>query len=65
VTQIVGLDRNGRNELTLIQTTLPIVLGIVGGVALLAGIFLSRRPRADMAELDEVSREVTGTDSGR
>ena len=65
VSQIVGLDRNGRNELTLIQTTLPIVLGIVGGVALLAGIFLSRRPRADMAELDEVSREVTGTDSGR
>jgi hypothetical protein len=65
VSQIVGLDRNGRSELTLIETTLPLVLGIVGGVALLAGIFLSRRPREDMAELDEVSREVTGTDSGR
>jgi hypothetical protein len=65
VSQIVGLDRNGRNELTLIQTTLPLAGGIAGGVALLAGIFLSRRRRADMAELDEVSREVTGTDSGR
>jgi Porin PorA len=65
VTQIVGLDRNGRNELTLVDTTLPLAGGIVGGVALLAGIFLSRRRREDMAELDEVSREVTGTDSGR
>ena len=65
VTQIVGLDRNGRNELTLVDTTLPLVLGIVGGVALLAGIFLSRTRREDLAELDEVSREVTGTDSGR
>jgi hypothetical protein len=65
VSQIVGLDRSGRSELTLIEITLPLVLGIVGGVALLAGTFLSRRPREDMAELDEVSREVTGTDSGR
>ena len=65
VDQIVGLDRNGRNELTLLKTTLPLAGGIVGGVALLAGIFLSRRRREDMAELDEVSREVTGTDSGR
>jgi hypothetical protein len=65
VSQIVGLDRSGRNELTLIDTTLPLVLGIAGGVALLAGIFLSRRPRANRAELDEVPREVTGTDSSR
>jgi len=65
VSQIVGLDRNGRNELTLLQTTLPIAAGILGGVALLAGVFLSRRRHEDMAELNEVSREVTGTDSGR
>jgi hypothetical protein len=38
---------------------------VAGGVALLAGIFLSRRPREDTVELDDVSREVTGTDSGR
>jgi hypothetical protein len=31
----------------------------------LAGIFLSRTRREDMAELNEVSREVTGTDFGR
>jgi hypothetical protein len=65
VTQIVGLDRNGRSELTLIDTTLPLAGGIAGGVALLAGIFLRRRRRPDMAELDEVPRAVTGTDSGR
>ena len=65
VSQIVGLDRSGRSELTLIETILPLVFGIVGAVALLAGIFLGRRPHGDMAELDDVSREVTGTDSGR
>jgi hypothetical protein len=63
VTQIVALDSSGRNELTLIETTLPIVLGIVGGVALLAGILLRRKPHEDMAELDDVSREVA-PDSG-
>ena len=56
LTQIVGLDSSGRNELTLLQTTLPLVFGIVGGVRLLAGIFLSRKRRDDMAELDVVSR---------
>jgi hypothetical protein len=45
VTQIVGLDSGGRNELALIRTTLPLVLGIVGGVALLAGSFLGWRRR--------------------
>jgi len=65
VDQIVGLDRNGRSELTLINTTLPLVLGIGGGVALLAGIFLRRGRREDVAELDEVSRDPAGTDSGR
>jgi hypothetical protein len=50
LTQIVALDNNGRSELTLIETTLPLALGIAGGVALLAGILLGRRPRADVAE---------------
>ena len=63
VTQIVALDSSGRNELTLVETTLPIVFGIVGGIALLAGIFLGRKPHEDMAELDDVSREVP-PDSG-
>jgi hypothetical protein len=56
LTQIVGLDSSGRNELTLLKTTLPLVLGIVGGVVLLAGIFLSRKRRDDMDELDVVAR---------
>src|SRR5580692_1705971 len=57
VTQIVALDSSGRNELTLIETTLPIVFGIVGGVALLAGILLRRKPHEDLSGLDDVSRE--------
>jgi hypothetical protein len=58
LTKIVGLDSNGRNELTLLQTTLPLVLGIVGGIALIAGIFLSRKRRDNMAELDVESRDM-------
>jgi len=53
VTQIVALDSSGRNELNLLETVLPLVFGIVGGVALLAGVFLARRPRGD------VTRAVT------
>ena len=45
VHQIVGLDSSGRNELALLETVLPLALGIAGGVALLAGIFLGRKPR--------------------
>jgi hypothetical protein len=56
VTQIVALDSSGRNELTLLETILPLVFGIVGGVALLAGIFLGRKPHEDVAELDAVAR---------
>ena len=40
----------GRRELTLLETTLPLAFGITGGVALIAGAFLSRRPRRDVAE---------------
>jgi hypothetical protein len=49
VRQIVGLDSSGRNQLTLLETTLPLALGIAGGVALLAGIFLGRKPRGEQA----------------
>ncbi len=48
VRQIVGLDSSGRSELSLLDTTLPLVFGIVGGVALIAGIFLGRKPRGDV-----------------
>jgi hypothetical protein len=65
VTQIVALDNKGRNELSLLQTVLPLVLGIVGAVALIAGIFLSLRRREDTADIDDVSREAAPADSGR
>jgi hypothetical protein len=59
VTQIAALDSSGRNELNLLETVLPLVFGIVGGVALLAGIFLARRPRAETAELDVTGAVAT------
>ena len=43
LSQIVALDSSGRSEITLVETTLPLVFGIVGGVALLAGAFLGLR----------------------
>jgi Porin PorA len=58
LTEIVGLDSSGRSELTLLKTTLPLVLGIVGAVALIAGIFLGRKPRGAMAEPADETREV-------
>ncbi len=57
VRQIVGLDSSGRNELSLLETILPLALGIAGGVALVAGIFLGRRPRDE----DKVSSAVPET----
>jgi cytoskeletal protein RodZ len=48
VARVVALDSSGRNELTLLNTILPIVLGIVGVVALIVGILLVRRPREDV-----------------
>ncbi|TVZ00481.1 DUF3068 domain-containing protein [Trebonia kvetii] len=45
LSQIVALDSGGRNEITLVETTLPLVFCIVGGVALLAGAFLVFRAR--------------------
>jgi hypothetical protein len=45
VSQTVALDAGGRNEITLVETTLPLVAGIVGGVALLTGAFLGFRGR--------------------
>jgi hypothetical protein len=65
VKEVAGLDNSGRNKLTLLKTTLPLVLGIVGAIALLAGIFLSRRPHDDVAAPDPVAREATLADSGQ
>jgi hypothetical protein len=58
VDKTVSLDSGGRNELTLLETTLPLVFGIAGGVALLAGIFLSRKARASVAAPVPVNSEL-------
>ena len=57
LSQVVALDSSGRSEITLVETTLPLVSGIVGGVALLAGAFLGlrgRKRRDDTPALDAV-----------
>jgi hypothetical protein len=43
------IDSSGRNELSLLETILPLVLGIAGAVALVAGILLARKPHQDIA----------------
>jgi hypothetical protein len=58
LTEIVGLDSSGRSELTLLETTLPLILGIVGGIALIAGIFLRRKPREGMARPVDATHEA-------
>lgn len=55
---IVKLDVNGRNELTLLKLVLPLVLGIAGVIALVAGLILGRRRRPSIEdELTEMSRQ--------
>jgi Porin PorA len=48
VKEIVRLDSSGRDKLSLLSTTLPITIGIVGALALIGGILLVRRPRAEV-----------------
>jgi hypothetical protein len=66
ISQVVKLDSNGRNELALLTTILPITLGVVGALALIAGILLSRKRRPTMEdELGTMSRELAGSSSER
>jgi hypothetical protein len=48
VTAVVALDSNGRNKITLLETILPLVLGIVGALLVAGGFLLSRKPREDV-----------------
>ena len=57
---IVKLDTDGRSKLTLLKVILPLVLGIVGVIALVTGLILGRRPRPSMdEEFTEMSRAYT------
>jgi DUF3068 family protein len=61
LTTIVKLDTDGRSKLNLLKVVLPLVLGIVGVIALAAGLILGRRRRPAMdQELAELPREYTG-----
>jgi hypothetical protein len=48
VTKVVGLDTNGRNELSLLNLILPIVLGVVGAIILVVGLLMLRQRREDV-----------------
>jgi hypothetical protein len=46
VTEVAGLDSSGRTELSWLDTLGPIMAGIAGALALIAGVaLLVRRPR--------------------
>ena len=60
VTTVVKLDTDGRNKLSLLKVTLPLVIGIVGVIALVAGLILGRRRRPTLdEELAQMPREYT------
>jgi hypothetical protein len=49
INRAVAQDNSGRSKVSLVNTILPLVTGIVGVVLLIAGILLARRPREDVA----------------
>jgi hypothetical protein len=58
---VTALDSSGRDTLALLQTILPIVLGVAGGVALLAGIVLVRGRRGPRDAGQRSSRRVASS----
>lgn len=48
VTAIVALDNNGRSKITLLETWLPLAMGIVGALLVAGGFLLYRKPREDV-----------------
>jgi hypothetical protein len=48
INRAVAQDNSGRSKVSLVNTILPLVTGIVGVVLLIAGILLARRPREDV-----------------
>jgi hypothetical protein len=57
---VVNLDSSGRSELSLLTTILPLTLGIVGFIALIAGIVLGRVGREDN---EPESADITAPES--
>ena len=60
VTNVVKLDTDGRNKLSLLKATLPLVLGLAGVILLVTGLVLGRRGRQPLdSEPAEQPREYT------
>lgn len=60
VTSVVKLDTDGRNKLSLLKVTLPLVLGLAGVILLVTGLVLGRRGRQPLdSEPAEKPREYT------
>jgi len=47
---VVNLDNSARSKIALLEVILPLVLGVVGLIALITGIVLVLRRRDDQAE---------------
>jgi hypothetical protein len=60
VADIVAIDNSGRLKITLIQTILPIVIGVVGAILLVWGFLLGRK-RRDFTEsgFEAMTRELS------
>src|SRR5690242_13276363 len=64
VTNVVKLDTDGRNKLSLLKVILPLALGIVGVIALVTGLILGRRRRPDVdEEFTEMSRAYSAPET--
>ena len=50
---VVGLDNTARSELSLVEVILPVVLGVLGLIALVVGIVLAQARRGDQPETAE------------
>jgi Porin PorA len=45
VRELAGTDNSGRKKIALLTTILPLILGILGVIAIVTGILLTRKPR--------------------
>jgi Porin PorA len=61
VTEVVSLDSSGRTELAWLGTFGPLTAGIVGAVALIAGIVLVRGPRRDQKNAQRSSSRAASS----
>jgi hypothetical protein len=62
VSNIARIDGNGRNEINLLETVLPLVLGIVGALMLIGGLLLARRrpPAVDDRDVQPINATTGG-----